>query len=51
MKKEYSDTLAGTLRQLLDKDDWNYYFDEEQGLFDFHLSLGKKFIPFTIPLW
>lgn len=42
MKKEYSDTLADTVRQLLDKDDWNYYFDEKQGLFDFHLSLGNK---------
>lgn len=42
MKKEYSDILADTMRQLLDRDDWNYYFDEEQGLFDFYLSLGKK---------
>ena len=41
-EKNYSETIANTIKSYLKEDDWHFSFDEETGLFRFGLSLSSK---------
>lgn len=40
--KKYSETIANVINTFLTEDEWNYSFDEDEGVFRFNLSLNSK---------
>ena len=41
-KREYSEELVNIVKQFLIDDDWKFSFDENNGVFDFNLSVKSK---------
>ena len=39
---EYSDEIVNVVKQFLEKDKWNYSFDEDTGIFRFNLKVKSK---------
>ena len=42
MLKIYNQEISQCVQELLEKDDWNFEFDEEKGVFRFSLTLDSK---------
>ena len=41
-EKTYSEEIAKAISQFLEKDDWEYFWDEENGVFSFGLKINKE---------